>query len=51
MAKIETFLDISRNEEIRALWFSELSTQMVSLVNSVMISSIIPDFVELIPAV
>ena len=29
MAKIETFPDISQNEEIRSSWFSELGTQMV----------------------
>ena len=50
MAKIETFPDISQNEEIRSSWFSELGTQIVSLKNSVMISSIIPDFIELILA-
>ena len=50
MVKIETFPDISQNEEIRSSWFSELGTQIVSLKNSVMISSIIPDFIELILA-
>ena len=50
MAKIETFPDISQNEEIRSSWFSELGTQIVSLKNSVMISSIIPDLLELILA-
>ena len=50
MVKIETFPDISQNEEIMSSWFSELGTQIVSLKNSVMISSIIPDFIGLILA-
>ena len=29
MAKIETFGDISRNVEIRAIWFSELRTVVI----------------------
>ena len=29
MAKIESFRDISRNVEIRAIWFSELRTVVI----------------------